>query len=161
MWRNGNESLRTSPMRIAQRNGERTPPCGQPRLTVWALMEPLCDNIAVRHDKKQGTSRTRYNGQPLLIMEKSMAWCHAASNALLMSRKTTAVTYLASRAFSIKDIRAWPEDSVDFPGKKPCWFTLIHLRWLECHWSRDRKTFSRILARLLTRLIGRKLSRMM
>ena len=95
-----------------------------------------------------------------MIREESMTEYHAESNALLTSRKATAVVCLAKGDFPIKDIKAFPAESVDLPAEKPCWLRLIHSRWLECHWSCDRIIFTRILARLLTRLIGWKLFRL-
>ena len=50
--------------------------------------------------------------------------CHAASNALLISRNAQQVVSFFLKLHSMRLTSVDPADSVDLPTRKPCWLSL-------------------------------------
>jgi hypothetical protein len=117
--RKGKLRLSSSSIRMFQRNGERTLPCGQPSLVLAVKEAETFFKMLERELRKSPRIFTKNWGQPFLIRLFRMAGCQAASKADLMSKKAQQVTIFFLLP-SINLIREREAVSVDRPALKPC-----------------------------------------
>ena len=111
---------RKKSIKIFQRKGESTLPCGQPTDRREDIEMPMYSSLADLSLKKLRRILTRYSGQPFFNKLCRIAGCHAASNALLISKNATHEKRFAAFLFSKVETSERVAVSVDFPAKKPC-----------------------------------------
>lgn len=118
--RKGKLRLSSSSIRMFQRNGERTLPCGQPSSVLAVKEAETFFKMLERELRKSPRIFTKNWGQPFKIRLFRMAGCQVASKADLMSKKAQQVTIFFFLLPSINLIREREAVSVDRPALKPC-----------------------------------------